>query len=429
LPESLTTSGFGFRLGLGPKLLRNLKARAGSEIIARVVRVLTVALAARWLGRADFGAWSSAFALGLILVQFADFGLQLHLAREVARAPQQAGNVLGRVLPAKLLLSAIVVAAFAVAGMAVRSSPRERAILWILGADLLLGSFGDLANYLLRGFQRLDCEARLNLLRACLGSALGLSAIRIGWGVLGFAAGGLAATALSLVVAAFWIHARFVPAGAWLRPRDGARILDALRPCAPIGLAILLSTLTFRLDVLVLAANRGGEAVGLYTAAHKVLEASLFLPAIFLSAVFPAFSELTRQGGAELRRLCRTSLLWLLALSAPFVLGAMALAGPGIRMLYGSEYLPAAGVLKILSPVFVLAFLNYALTHFLVGLNRQRQGAWLAALCLVVSAAGNLLLIPRYGMKAAAAMAVVSELVLFVLAFPLVRNGLREKPQ
>ena len=413
------------RLGLGPKLIGNLKAKIASEIAIKLIRVVTIALAARWLGSKAFGSYAYALAIGYILVQFADFGLQLHLAREIARSPKDAGPVFASVARAKILLSGCVVGAFIVIGLLQKSSAQDRLLLWILGGGLLLASFVEMANYVFRGFQKLDFEARLNVLHIGSASALGLAAIRAGWGARGLAGGALVAAVASAVIAAHWVHRHFIPWQQWILPRGRTGIMNALRPSAPIGVAILLAMLYFRVDVLFLERYQGKETVGLYAAAHKLLEAPMTLPAVFLSAIYPAFSELTQVSRESLRRLCRTSIIWLLLLSAPLACGLLWLAGPAVRLLYGAEYLRAVPTVQILSPALIFIFLNYALTHFLIGLGRQRYNAVLAGICLVVNIVGNALLVPRYGMAGAAGTRVLTEVTLFALAYPLVRHSLR----
>ena len=80
-------------LGLPHVVLRNLLAKTLSEIPIKLIRLAMLVLAARWLGRSEFGIYSYAVALGYMLVQFADLGLQFHLARMVSR------ELVPRILP------------------------------------------------------------------------------------------------------------------------------------------------------------------------------------------------------------------------------------------------------------------------------------------------------------------------------------------
>jgi O-antigen/teichoic acid export membrane protein len=56
--------------------------------------------------------------------------------------------------------------------------------------------------------------------------------------------------------------------------------------------------------------------------------------------------------------------------------------------------------------------LNYALNVFLLAKKRERLFLWTASVCTVVNVTANFLLIPRYSYVAAAAVTILTELVL-----------------
>src|SRR5438477_10583624 len=59
--------------------------KLGSDLLGRVLQYALLWVAARSLGRADFGDFTFALSIGLMLAQVADFGLQLFIQRELAR--------------------------------------------------------------------------------------------------------------------------------------------------------------------------------------------------------------------------------------------------------------------------------------------------------------------------------------------------------
>lgn len=411
-------------LGLSPRTLRNLWSKGASELISKAIRLLGIVLAARWLGLREFGAYSYALSLGYMLVQFADLGLQFYLAREIARDRPNAPRILGTVLRCKLLLGTCVVVLVFLAGVAAESTTK-RSLIWILGLSLLLSSFVELAYYLFRGYQRLEHEARIQLLSAVATTFLGLAAVRVGLGPIGLAAGSLLGALAACLVAWITVSRRFVsPAQAVATAAKG---LGALRASLPIGISILLSILYFRIDVLFLEHWHGTATVGLYSAAYKIVESLMFLPAIFLAAVFPVFSEMTEREPTRLNALLRSSLLWMLTVSVVLVVVLSLGSGLILRWMFGEEYLPGLTALRILLPSLVPIFLNYALTHFLIALGQVRWNAVCAATCLLVNVLGNWLFVPRFGMEAAAAVTIATEAVLFGLAFLVVRRSVRER--
>ncbi|MFN8547321.1 MAG: hypothetical protein U0527_04955 [Candidatus Eisenbacteria bacterium] len=72
----------------------NLKVKAISEILVKGGRFLLFVASVRLLGAEAFGRYAFAFTLGNILANGSDFGLQMHLSREVAQGPERRGAVL-----------------------------------------------------------------------------------------------------------------------------------------------------------------------------------------------------------------------------------------------------------------------------------------------------------------------------------------------
>ena len=86
------------------RLGRNASAKLASELVARAASFGLVLLAARQLGEVDFGRYNYALALGFVLAQLADLGLQMLVAREIAVLGRAAGPLVRAALQLKLLL-------------------------------------------------------------------------------------------------------------------------------------------------------------------------------------------------------------------------------------------------------------------------------------------------------------------------------------
>ncbi len=409
---------FADGFGLGRVVTANLRLKALSDIVARSGRFLLVLVAARVLGPDGFGLYAFAFAFGNILANAADFGLQMYLSREVAKGSVPPRAVLGQVIRAKLLLSAAVLVLLAAA---FAFYPRPLGVRWLLvlmGAASLVHSWNELWNYFFRGLQSLRQEAILTLFDMLAGSALGIALLLGGAGVRGLVAALLAAEIATLVLALSLLGRR----GHLALAATDAPALAALRDAAPIGVAILLSILYFRIDAVLLERLTTDQVVGAYGAAYKILEAFIFIPAAFLAAVYPAFARTTVTGPEAMRRLYRSSLGWLTLLGAAIVAGVLLFAPLGLRVLYGARYTSSIPLLRVLSFALFFIFVNYALTHFLVALRGQKWNAIFAGACTVVNVGANLALIPLYGAMGAAIATVATEATLFALCFLAVRR-------
>lgn len=113
---------------------------------------------------------------------------------------------------------------------------------------------------------------------------------------------------------------------------------------------------------------------------------------------------------------------------AGLALAAVCAAGGGwiMPMLYGDSYAYAAPAFSILALALPLFYLNYALTHQVIGWDGQRAYLLVAAAALAANVAANIALVPSRGIIGAAIATVLTEVV--VTAGCLAYLNLRAEP-
>lgn len=399
-------------IGAGVKL--------AAEVLGRALLFGLIYAAQRTLGPAAYGHFTYALALGAVLAPLTDLGVQLTVARELARGGADRARIAGAGLTVKLAL-AVPVCVLLVAASATR--PREiAAVTFALGLAVVATAFVEFLGYVFRGLQRVESDALINLLARALTVALGLALLWRGAGLPGLAAAYLLASGSAAVVGLVWLRrAFFAP-----RLAEAARPAIALLGGAlPLGGAILVSIAYSRTAVFVLDAWQGAEAVGAFGVAQKLVEPLSLVPAALMAAVFPAFTRALGRDAGESRRLRARTLAMLAAAGcATSVIGV--LGGPLlVRALYGEMYAASAAPLQILALSIAPVFLNYALTHFLIACGEQARYLRLTAIVFVVNAALSVALVPRFGPPGAAAAVLASELLLLALCLGAPRGDRR----
>jgi O-antigen/teichoic acid export membrane protein len=119
----------------------------------------------------------------------------------------------------------------------------------------------------------------------------------------------------------------------------------------------------------------------------------------------------------------------LLFATLPAAFGLMVVAPALVRALFGPEFDPSAGLLRLLAPLLVLVGLSETLAALLLARGRVADRARHQAEAVVVNLATNALLLPLLGVAGAALAALVTQLLLVlrhlaVLA-PLLPAGAR----
>lgn len=381
--------------------------KALSDLVSKLSFFVTVVLAARILSRDDFGIFALATTTGWILSVVSDFGIQLHVARAVAQRPSRIAAIVGATLRFRLGLAAA--AWFTVMPLVLAYlSPADAAAFLLIVLAQLVAALIEFLNYAYRGLSRSDLESSLNLghrLMVLVAAVLLLPAVPR----LGTVAGVLLLPAAATLACSLAVVARVSPQPEPDAPPD----LDLVptfgplvRAVFPIGLGIVLSALYFRLDLLFVAYWNGTQGAALYNAVFRLVEALRLFPSAVLAVTFPALCR-----ARNLRPLLRVS-AGLGALAVLLASSIYSLAPRVVSMFYGDGYLGAVPAFRVLLVAVPLLFVNYALTHQLIGWDGQRQYAWLCGGALIVNVSLNGVLIPRSGIAGAAWATLFTELFL-----------------
>jgi O-antigen/teichoic acid export membrane protein len=355
--------------------------------------VITVA-AARLLTSRAFGIFALGATLGWMVAVVTDFGIQLHLARAVAQRPSDASALLRawlRVRGWMALAAPIVIAGGAwLAGW----NPEYAVPITLLAIVYACNGLVEFLHYFYRALSRSDLESSLTLWQrgATLLCALGALAWRPDVTALAIAmlAPSVATLLVSLRIAQRLALKSAIPQSA-TNPQSAT-----LRDVWPIGAGIVLSALYFRIDVFLVQVWSGTEAVGLYNAVFRLVEALRLFPAAVIAVALPTLFR-----GRDLRPLVRAAA----PMSGGAAAAAIALwaaAGWLIPLLYSQRYEAAVPAFRILLLAFPLMSLNMALTHQLVGWAGERSYAALCAAALAVNLALNARLIPALSIDGAA---------------------------
>ena len=90
---------------LGPNsraILGNTVVQGGGKTITALIGVAMVAILTRYLGAADFGIYTLAFAYLSFFQTFSDLGLSMVGVRQIAQDPASARRVIGSVFRIRL---------------------------------------------------------------------------------------------------------------------------------------------------------------------------------------------------------------------------------------------------------------------------------------------------------------------------------------
>lgn len=413
------------------RMSQNALAKLASELIGRLAVFGVVLLAARRLTEADFGSFNYALALGFVLAQLADLGLQMVVAREIASSREGDAGVpnagpasgpnsrlVGLALQLKLLFSVVVVSVLW--AIAARSDSDQALALFVLSLVPLVQTYVEFAGYIFRGQQRVATEARLLAAARLVAAGLGALALVLGLGLAGLAASQLLAALLFTVVGIMllrrdgWLQRLTQPLAVWEVAASRREAGFLFRQSLPLGVAIFLSIAYTRLAILMLGRMSSAVAVAHYSAATRLVEPAQLIPASLMAAAFPVYTQTLYRNTGDANALGRrvTAILAGAGLAAAVFLW---LAAPLlIPLLYGPEYAESIRVLQVSGLAIPLMFVNYSLTHYLIARGQQSFMGVFTGLMLLIHIGLSWLLIPRLGAVGPAVSILAAESFLLV---------------
>lgn len=391
-------------------------ARATGEAVGKLSSLALMVVIARELGQERFGDFVFAMSLSTVLMLGAGLGMQELLGREVAKDPRRADGLLADIITLKGLMMAVLLVVIAAVVVAQGRPPDRAAAIVIVGAGIGLEYQAGTLYAVFDGRERQQYVAATLIVNRVSTALMAGGAAIAGAGLVTVAILFSAGSALGLLTAYVLMRRFVIRPPMRVRPRAWGSLI---RSSLPLGVRTLLGTLSFRAGVILLGLFAAGSAeVGEYGAAYRLLEATMFIPAAFNSAVLAWFSRHDGRSSVPLSRGYELAIKSVVALALPIGLGLALFAKPVIETLYGARYAGAVTPLRLLGAVAVLWAVNTTVATILVTRNRPDAYTLPALLGLVPNVILSAVLIPAHGADGAAVAAVAAATVLVALLVP-----------
>jgi O-antigen/teichoic acid export membrane protein len=389
----------------GDSIKRNTAfALAAQAATALFTAGLTLYLV-RALGPDDYGVFALALAVGLLVLQFSDFGISQSMARFIAehRHDQGAiGAIFSDALRLRLISGFVVSGALFALASPIANAYDNTDLVWPLRAMAVAVFAQGLMTFIATPFvplRRLSLNLRVVALESAIEASASVALVLLGGGAAGAVFGRAIGYAAGAVIA-FVLLWRLL---GWRGLDSLRRRGEHLRRIAGYAGAMLIIEGTFTLfgqvDALVIGAYLTTADVGFFQAPNR-LTTILAYPGLAIAAgVAP---RLSRGGeGPDVLSLQR-ALRLLLILQAAMIPPVVVWADPITDLLLGSAYADSADVLRALAPYIFVSGLAALLSIGVNYLGEARRRVPIAIAALLVNLVIDLILVPRIGIVGAA---------------------------
>lgn len=412
------------------RVAKNSLLPMGLQLVNRIIDFAFAMLMLRILAPEMAGRYTFAVAFIGYFDILVRFGLGTLLTREVSKDRGHGNRYLttatvlrGILWLTSLPLMTIVILLYAFAG---QMTPDIVAAIALFAMGLVFSSLADGFSAVFYAYEKMEYPAAIATVTTLTRVSLGVLILLMGWGFVGLAgvsiiANVVSATALGMLM----VRHCFQPHMEWDRQTGKWMLLTSF----PLMINLMLATIFFRVDVLLLKPLKGDQVVGYYSAALKYVDGLLIIPQYFTQAIFPLMSRYAATSRDSLLRAYVLSLRLLLIVALPIAAGMPFIAEGLILLLGGAEYLPESMIaLQIIIWFLPFSFVNSVTQYVLIAIDQQRFLTKAFLIGVTFNILANLLVIPTFSYLGAAVVTILSEIVLLIPFYYAVRKHLGPLP-
>jgi O-antigen/teichoic acid export membrane protein len=413
--------------------LKNTAIQAVSQVVTWTLSWVLLVILPRYLGDTQFGKLFFALSYGTMFSTLINLGVNTFLVKEVAvlhPAPDMPAAEIARrrtglhallsnVLAFKLALAAVVYAIQSTLIFFLPYDPASREAVLIIGMGTCLGAITQTLGGAFQGLEYMLAPSLILIAEKTIITAACALLLWQGQALVAVCWVHTAAAVVSFMLSLGWLYRRERFGFAWDWPLLRRIFVGGL----PFLIWVVFGEIYIRIDVLMLSLMTSDAVVGWYGAATRLYGTLLFIPNILTTSIFPAMMRMGSDlaDDAAFARAAERLMNLVLFAAIPISAGAIAVANPLVRLLYGPGPFEHAGPnLQVLGLSILLVCIDVVLGTALIARGKEKPWAGMAIAAAFFNPLVNLWAIPltvrlwgNGGIGASAATALTELLMMF----------------
>ena len=351
---------------------------AATLMANKLVVFASTLVLARLLEPSDFGL----LGVGLVAIGYLEFVNDLGISAAVVQRTDDDDRATSIAFWANMAIGVAMTGLgvlIAPAIAALFDTPEATDIVRVLSLTFLIRSFGSIHGALIR--RELDFRRRLvpEVAKAVVKGALSIGLALGGVGVWSLVWGQLGGAAVASLL--YWRAVAWRPRWEWDRGVAGSMVGFGWQ----VTFVGLFATARKNIDYVFVGRQLGSSALGIYTIAFRLPQLVVeSIGTVVAQVAFPVFARLqgdAARTAAALERLLRVSAV----VVVPMGLGLALVADPLVRVAYGSTWVEAIDVMRVLSLFMVVQSVARHCGDFYKGIGRPGVLNVLSIVKLVVA--------------------------------------------
>jgi len=403
-------------------ITKNFLSLIIAQAVYKVLSFLTIVYITRKIGDAGFGKISLALYFGTIFLALADMGLSeffvLDSAGERIINPKKIGiNIGTRIFLNIAVCFIIIFCAFIFA-----NEPPLIITIILIGISALLDSFTLFLRSIFRSIEKMHYEAISFILEGII--KFGIIVILVNLLNASFEILGAAFLITSIITLLFTMF--ICKEKLCIVPIVNFKTcIGYIKKGMPFAIIGFLCVINLKIDVIMLSKLSNDYATGWYSAAVRLVESLLIIPAVLAIALFPVLSRLRKYFLNSFVYLYRSA--FGICIMAGLTISILLYYSSAflIRFIFGQVFINSIEVLKILSWIFVPFFLKFFLERVAMVLNRANVLFIAYTGGAILKIMLNFIIMPRWSYRGIGFTSVLTEALIIIYILFSVRKDAR----
>lgn len=411
-------------------LSRRIATNTFLQVIARslgiVFGIIAFSMMTRYLGKEEFGAFTTITSFLLFFGFLADLGLYVVTIQLLSEQNQDPQKNFSNLFAYRFITTTVLISLAPLISLVFPYPVAIKTGIALTAFSYWCSSFIQFFTALFQTHIRMEIPSIADIASKVLMIGILVLTIRFDWNLSGVLWSLILNNILQLAILV-WASRSYVRLSFGF---DWTIWKNIFSRSWPIALSIMLNIIYLKADVIILSLYRDQSEVGIYGAAYRVIEVLIALPFLFIGLTLSSFARSWSMGNREaFARYYQKSFDFLIMCALPLIVGAYFLGPSGMAFLSGEAFEQSGNILKILIIAASTVFLSALYGNLINIIDKQRTMLWGYLATAVVGLMGYLLFIPRYGMWAAGWITVITELLILIIACAIVSRTTKIIPR
>lgn len=398
-------------------IVQNLFWAVLGKVVALLSGLIVGIIVARYLGPERYGLMNYIISYVFLFQTFSIFGLDAIEIREEARNVVPFTQVIGTAFWIKVVLGVSFMILVIVTSWVMDADAYTTWLVAIYSLTIVLNSFSVIRNYFFAIVQN-KYVVKSEIARTLISIILKLILLWLHASLTLFMFAYMLDTALLASGYLTAYHAKVGSFRLWKFNYKYARFL--LKESFPLLLTSAAVIIYQRIDSVMIGQMIDKESVGYFSVASKFVEILIFIPMMLSQTITPILVKARENSIEEYMAKAQQFMnlsVWLSLLASTIV---SCIAYWLVKYSFGEAYLPAVAVLQVMSFKAASVALSNTAGAMLVTEGLQRYAILRDGLGCITCILLNYLLLPRYGIIAAAIVSIVCNIMAGYIADALI---------